>query len=42
MAGKAVKLADKMDVERFAFKAKQYVQKMDTSPQANADLSFTT
>lgn len=36
----AMKLADKMDVERFADKAKQYVQKMDTSPQANADLKL--
>lgn len=36
----AMKLADKMDVERFADKAKQYVQNMDTSPQANADLKL--
>lgn len=36
----AMKLADKMDVERFADKAKQYVQNIDTSPQANADLKL--
>lgn len=36
----AMKLADKMDVVRFADKAKQYVQNMDTSPQANADLKL--
>lgn len=36
----AMKLADKMDVVRFADKAKQYVQEMDNSPQANADLKL--
>lgn len=36
----AMKLADKMDIERFADKAKQYVQEMDNSPQANADLKL--
>lgn len=36
----AMKLADKLDVERFADKAKQYVQEMDNSLQANADLKL--
>ena len=36
----AMKLADKMDVVRFADKAKQYVQEMDNSPQVNADLKL--
>lgn len=36
----AMKLADKMDVVRFADKAKQYVQEMNNSPQANADLKL--
>ncbi len=36
----AMKLADKMDVERFAKKAKEYVDNMDNSPKANADLKL--
>lgn len=36
----AMKLADKMDVERFASKAKRYVEEMDFSPAANADLKL--
>lgn len=36
----AMKLADKMDVERFADKAKEYVKNMDDSPQAYADLKL--
>lgn len=36
----AMKLADKMDVERFAEKAAEYVRKKDFSKTANADLKL--
>lgn len=36
----AMRLADRMDVERFAEKAREYVQNKDFSKQANADLKL--